>query len=161
MLKISAHLIAKHMPRTRRGFFRKKRTKHTSADAGLTKGRNARNFLQASVVHEVHAYVWCGTHGLKLYVFSFIHALMVSTMKDTESSASLVPMCETFSNLVSARTHVMQAFRNERCFMNRSTRACDWEEEAETEAPSACPDPECSSLFNEMCLSRRHKHMNI
>ena len=40
--------------------------------------------------------------------------------------------------------------------MNPSAQSCDLEEAAETEAPFACLDPECSSFFNELDLSRRH-----
>ena len=41
--------------------------------------------------------------------------------------------------------------------MNRSAQACEWEEKAETGTHFACPDLECSSMFHEMGLLRRHK----
>ena len=47
--------------------------------------------------------------------------------------------------------------------MNRSARACEWEEKAETEAPFACPDPECSITFNGIVSLRKHmkrEHLN-
>ena len=100
---------------------------------------------EAVVAHEVHAAFWGGTHGLKLDV--------VTTM----TISKVCPMCETvFPNLVTARILAVQAFRNGRCFVKRSARACEREEKVETEAPFACPNLECSSLFPEMGLLRRH-----
>ena len=65
-----------------------------------------------------------GTHGLKLYV-------------TTMTTSSVCPMCETvfFSNLATPRVHVVQAFQTGRCFVNRSARAYEWDEKAETQAP--------------------------
>ena len=36
--------------------------------------------------------------------------------------------------------------------MFRFARACEWEERSETEAPFACPDPECSLAVNDKGL---------
>ena len=44
----------------------------------------------------------------------------------TMTISNVCPMCQT---------HVVQAFRSGRCFMNRSARALKWEAWTETEAP--------------------------
>ena len=42
--------------------------------------------------------------------------------------------------------------------MNRSARACDWEEGAETEAPFACPDEEYMFILAKSgCATKAHE----
>ena len=97
------------------GLPRKKRTNGSSADVGQTVGEERIEFFQthtARVAHEVHVHRLGATHGLKLYV-------------TTVTISNACPMCETvfFSNLVTARIHVVQAFRSGKCLMNQSARA--------------------------------------
>ena len=66
----------------------------------------------------------------------------------TITISNVCPMCQT---------HVVQAFRSGRCFMNRSSRALKWEAWTETDAPYECRDPECFFIVNEMGLRRRHR----
>ena len=95
---------------------------------------------KARVAHQVHALWLGGTHGQKLHV-------------TTVTTTHACTMCETaFSNLTTARTHVVQAFRIGRCSVHRSARACEWEEKAETQPPFACPDLECSSVSTDMYI---------
>ena len=51
---------------------------------------------------------------------------------------------------------VVNVCRHGTCFVNRSARARAWEEKAETQAPFACLDPECSLFFNVMSFLRGH-----
>ena len=62
----------------------------------------------ARVAHDVHALFWSGTHGLKMNVTRM-------------TISNVCPMCETvFPNLATVRIHGVKAFRNRRCFVNRS-----------------------------------------
>ena len=100
---------------TRRRAPEKESTKRTSADVGQNVDEKCTEIFETHTVrvaHEVHAH-WLGsTHGLKQYV-------------TTMTISNACPMCEPvfFSNLVTARIHVVQAFRSGKCLMNQSARA--------------------------------------
>ena len=121
------------------GLPRKKRTNGTCADVGQQVGEECTEFFEthtARVAHEVHVHWLDGTNGVKLYV---------TTM--TISNACPIRETVLFSNLVTARTHVVEAFRSGKCLTNQSARARDWEERADVAASFACPEPECSLIL--------------
>ena len=68
--------------------------------------------------HKARAAV--GVHDL----FFGWHA-QVGTVRYDFDDFQCLPDQNVFSNLTAARIYVVNAFRNERCFVNRSTQACE------------------------------------
>ena len=122
---------------------------------GTEDGKRCGDFFEtnrARVAHEVHAQSLEGTHGLKLYVTTMTTSNVCSFAK------------QYFSNLATARVHVVQAFRYGRRSVNRSAPAYYWEERAQAEPPFFCAPTLTARLFTVRCFfcvwHVKHKHLS-